>query len=211
MRDSGANQTINQVNIFGTYTRWAVDVPPPDHTVPVRGLLTTVGAAVRFATGTPAGPVHLNCQFREPLAPKVAEWPQSLLKVASVDNLVLHYSCSFSPALLLLFFSCSPLPLLLPSSCLPPACPPPGSWPPPVPLLPSPCSPYALLTTALAPILAPSCPPFPLQSCPPPWSPPAPLPAPYCLSSDRLHATERCDHLSGVWMLPPAVATYSAG
>lgn len=89
MRDSGANQTIDQVKIFGGYTRWAVDVPPPDHVVPVRGLLTTTDAAVRFATGTPAGPVHINCQFREPLAPNVAEWPKSLLKVASAVNLPL--------------------------------------------------------------------------------------------------------------------------
>lgn len=84
MRDSGANQTIDQVKIFGGYTRWAVDVPPPDPTVPVRALLTTTDAAVRFATGTPSGPVHINCQFREPLAPNVAEWPKSLLKVAAI-------------------------------------------------------------------------------------------------------------------------------
>lgn len=84
MRDSGANQTIDQVKIFGGYTRWAVDVPPPDPAVPVRALLTTTDAAVRFATGTPAGPVHINCQFREPLAPNVAEWPKSLLKVAAL-------------------------------------------------------------------------------------------------------------------------------
>ena len=86
MRDSGANQTIDQVKIFGGYTRWAVDVPPPDPAVPVRALLTTTDAAVRFATGTPAGPVHINCQFREPLAPNVVEWPKSLLKVAALAN-----------------------------------------------------------------------------------------------------------------------------
>ncbi|DBA90081.1 TPA: hypothetical protein ACH3X1_003400 [Trebouxia sp. C0004] len=80
MRDTGANQTIDQVKIFGGYTRWAIDVPPPDHVVPVRGLLTSADAAVRFATGTPAGPVHINCQFREPLAPAAADWPHSLLK-----------------------------------------------------------------------------------------------------------------------------------
>jgi len=81
MRDTGANQTIDQVKIFGGYTRWVIDVPPPDHVVPVRGLLTSADAAVRFATGTPAGPVHINCQFREPLAPAAADWPHSLLKV----------------------------------------------------------------------------------------------------------------------------------
>ena len=96
MRDSGANQTIDQVKIFGGYTRWAVDVPPPDHIVPVRGLLTTTDAAVRFATGNPAGPVHMNCQFREPLAPAVADWPQALLKVhhALISDILQHGTVS---------------------------------------------------------------------------------------------------------------------
>ncbi len=83
MRDTGANQTIDQVKIFGGYTRWDVDLPPPDHVVPLRALLTTTDAALRFATGTPPGPVHINCQFREPLAPAVADWPQALLQVQS--------------------------------------------------------------------------------------------------------------------------------
>lgn len=81
LRDTGANQTIDQVKIFGGYVRWAVDVPPPDHVMPLRSLLTSVDTAVRFATDLPAGPVHMNCQFREPLAPAVANWPSSLLQV----------------------------------------------------------------------------------------------------------------------------------
>lgn len=81
LRDTGANQTIDQVKIFGGYVRWAADVAPPDHVMPLRSLLTTVDTAVRFASGMPAGPVHLNCQYREPLAPALAAWPPHLLKV----------------------------------------------------------------------------------------------------------------------------------
>ncbi|KAK9806829.1 hypothetical protein WJX72_004058 [[Myrmecia] bisecta] len=80
LRDTSANQTIDQVKIFGGCTRWAVDVPPPDPAVPARMVLTTVDTAVRYATGTPAGPVHLNCQFREPLAPVQAAWPEPVLQ-----------------------------------------------------------------------------------------------------------------------------------
>lgn len=88
LRDTGANQTIDQVKIFGGYVRWAVDVPPPDHVMPLRSLLTTVDTAVRFASDMPAGPVHMNCQFREPLAPAVADWPSQLLKVMHTHGLL---------------------------------------------------------------------------------------------------------------------------
>ena len=85
LRDTGANQTIDQVKIFGGYTRWAVDVPPPDHAMPLRSLLTAVDTAVRYASGASAGPVHMNCQFREPLAPAAAHWPSTLLKVCTCN------------------------------------------------------------------------------------------------------------------------------
>ena len=87
LRDTGANQTIDQVKIFGGYVRWAVDVAPPDHVMPLRSLLTTLDTAVRFASDAPAGPVHMNCQFREPLAPAVADWPSQLLKVMHTHSL----------------------------------------------------------------------------------------------------------------------------
>lgn len=143
MRDSGANQTINQVNIFGGYTRLAVDVPPPDHTVPVRALLTNVGAAVRFATGTPAGPVHLNCQFREPLAPSVAQWPRSLLKVPSTFQ-GFPSACRSPYSIEMIWSCCSrPAPLSLSALFLLSSC------SPPVPLLLSPCSPFCFVPALL--------------------------------------------------------------
>ena len=64
LRDSGANQTIDQVKIFGGFTRWHADLPAPLDTLPARTVLSAVDTAVQHATGLPAGPVHLNCQFR---------------------------------------------------------------------------------------------------------------------------------------------------
>ena len=80
LRQSGANQTIDQVKIFGDNTRYFHDVPPPTEQSSdseLRALLTMVDAAVRHATASPAGPVHLNFQFCEPLAPSNAAKVQS--------------------------------------------------------------------------------------------------------------------------------------
>ena len=64
VRDTGANQTVDQVKLFGTFARWHADLPSPLDSLPARSLLSTVDTAVQRATGAPPGPVHLNCQFR---------------------------------------------------------------------------------------------------------------------------------------------------
>ena len=66
LRDANANQTIDQVKIFGDFARWFVDLPCPDVQIPPQYVLTTAAQAVMRASD---GPVHLNCMFREPLAP----------------------------------------------------------------------------------------------------------------------------------------------
>jgi 2-succinyl-5-enolpyruvyl-6-hydroxy-3-cyclohexene-1-carboxylate synthase len=69
LRDTGANQTIDQVKLFGTAERWQFDLPTPSRDIPREAVLTTVDQAVHRARHAPAGPVHLNCMFREPLLP----------------------------------------------------------------------------------------------------------------------------------------------
>lgn len=66
LRDCGANQAIDQLKIFGGYVRWFFDLPCPDEKISPRFVLTTIDHAFARAA---VGPVHLNCQFREPLAP----------------------------------------------------------------------------------------------------------------------------------------------
>lgn len=68
--EAGANQTIRQQDIFGSHTRWSFQLPAPETGTPLPSLLTTVGHAVRKSLGSPAGPVHLNIPFREPLIPE---------------------------------------------------------------------------------------------------------------------------------------------
>jgi len=69
---TGANQTITQPRLFGEYTKWHFELPCPDDAASLEMLLSTVAQAVYQAQATPAGPVQLNCPFREPLLPAPA-------------------------------------------------------------------------------------------------------------------------------------------
>ena len=86
LRGTGANQTADQVGIFGTATRLAVDVPAPSgRPEELRDLRAVVTRAVAAASGTRTlhpGPVHLNLAYRDPLAPSPAE----LAEMVSVDG-----------------------------------------------------------------------------------------------------------------------------
>jgi 2-succinyl-5-enolpyruvyl-6-hydroxy-3-cyclohexene-1-carboxylate synthase len=70
LRDSGANQTIDQEKLYGDAVRWYRELPEPrDEGRTLRSLRTTAARALASATGTPAGPVHLNVPFQKRLEP----------------------------------------------------------------------------------------------------------------------------------------------
>ncbi len=69
LRQVGANQTIDQVKIFGNYVREFIDLPPPDDRISARVLLGIIDQLFLKSLKPLAGPVHLNCMFREPLEP----------------------------------------------------------------------------------------------------------------------------------------------
>jgi 2-succinyl-5-enolpyruvyl-6-hydroxy-3-cyclohexene-1-carboxylate synthase len=70
LRDVGAGQTIDQRGLYGNALRWAHDPGPPDDAPDAGARWRHVAArAADAATGPPAGPVHLNLPFREPLVP----------------------------------------------------------------------------------------------------------------------------------------------
>ncbi len=70
LRDSGANQTIDQEKLYGDAVRFYRDLPEPEADArKLRSLRASVCRAVAAATGVPAGPVHLNAPFRKPLEP----------------------------------------------------------------------------------------------------------------------------------------------
>jgi 2-succinyl-5-enolpyruvyl-6-hydroxy-3-cyclohexene-1-carboxylate synthase len=70
LRGRGAGQTIDQLKLFGSAVRWFFEVGV--HRATDEGLIHFRSAAARAAAeslGPPAGPVHLNVPFTEPLAP----------------------------------------------------------------------------------------------------------------------------------------------
>jgi 2-succinyl-5-enolpyruvyl-6-hydroxy-3-cyclohexene-1-carboxylate synthase len=74
LRNSGANQTVDQEKLYGDAVRFYADLPEPTaEPRTLRATRTKVAQALAAATGTPAGPVHLNCPFPKPLEPTPVE------------------------------------------------------------------------------------------------------------------------------------------
>jgi 2-succinyl-5-enolpyruvyl-6-hydroxy-3-cyclohexene-1-carboxylate synthase len=76
LRDNGAPQTTDQLRLYGSHARWFFDLPEPlaasdgpalDEQV--RLVRALAARAVATAQAEPAGPVHLNWPFRDPLIP----------------------------------------------------------------------------------------------------------------------------------------------
>jgi 2-succinyl-5-enolpyruvyl-6-hydroxy-3-cyclohexene-1-carboxylate synthase len=75
--DVGASQTIDQVKLYGTHAKWFVDAPLPEATPALLREARTLGSrAAAVASAVPAGPVHVNFPFREPLVPREVELPE---------------------------------------------------------------------------------------------------------------------------------------
>lgn len=87
LRDVGAPQAVDQVKLYGDHVKWSHSASPPDTDAPA-----TAPALAAHAWGecieSPAGPVHLNLPFREPLVPP-ADWsaaPATMTRTAVVTG-----------------------------------------------------------------------------------------------------------------------------
>jgi 2-succinyl-5-enolpyruvyl-6-hydroxy-3-cyclohexene-1-carboxylate synthase len=76
LRHSGANQTIDQIKMFGDYALWFVDTALPEakpSALAIRNLRTTANRAFATANGLRKGVVHVNMPFSKPLEPTPVE------------------------------------------------------------------------------------------------------------------------------------------
>ena len=74
LREVGAPQAIDQIHLYGKHVKWFSEMALPEKSDEIIRYARTVCArAVAIATSAPAGPVHLNFPFREPLIPKLDE------------------------------------------------------------------------------------------------------------------------------------------
>lgn len=79
LRHSGANQTIDQVKMYGDHVLWAVDAALPETDAPetaLRNLRTLAARSYAVADGLRKGPVHINFPFRKPLEPEAPYRPR---------------------------------------------------------------------------------------------------------------------------------------
>lgn len=77
LRGVGANQTIDQLGLFGSYVRTSLDAPAPGDETDEAVWHDLLLEVTRAAMGPPPGPVHLNLPFREPLVPGRVALPAS--------------------------------------------------------------------------------------------------------------------------------------
>ncbi|WP_168582166.1 2-succinyl-5-enolpyruvyl-6-hydroxy-3-cyclohexene-1-carboxylic-acid synthase [Gephyromycinifex aptenodytis] len=85
LRGTRANQTTDQVKVFGGAVRWAHDLETPAVRIGIQQAWRTGAdramAAALGALGADPGPVHLNIPLRDPLVPAdrgQPPWPESL-------------------------------------------------------------------------------------------------------------------------------------
>ena len=93
LRGTGANQTVDQLKLYGSAVRWFCEVGVPEMLPGMnaywRSLACRAWASAAGAAGTMPGPVHLNLCLREPLVPGGADAgpaDQSAAKQVAADH-----------------------------------------------------------------------------------------------------------------------------
>lgn len=85
LRDCSANQTVDQVNCFGSHLRWMHDLAPPSQDISINYVISSAAQAYLASRYPHPGPVQLNCMFREPLFSKSEYVSQNISPATQVN------------------------------------------------------------------------------------------------------------------------------
>ncbi|WP_456277888.1 2-succinyl-5-enolpyruvyl-6-hydroxy-3-cyclohexene-1-carboxylic-acid synthase [Bacillus sp. AK128] len=82
LRDVGAPQAINQIELYGKYSKWFVEMALPESSTNMLHYAFTVASrAVTTSLSSPAGVVHINFPLREPLLPNLEELQWNVIEM----------------------------------------------------------------------------------------------------------------------------------
>jgi len=85
LRGTGAPQTMNQIGLYGSHVKWFMDLDTTDPSGRDQGRLIATTAST-----LPAGPIHVNVAFDEPLVPDVLPLPSDPQEWIAPDDSSAH-------------------------------------------------------------------------------------------------------------------------
>ena len=86
LRGLGANQTIDQTELFGRHVKAFLETPVPSDDADDQTWRSIGDATASHALGPPPGPVHVNLPFREPLVPTSVTTPGPANRAVSITS-----------------------------------------------------------------------------------------------------------------------------
>ena len=94
LRNRGANQTINQRNIYNNHIRYFVDAGLPD-IKKLSSIKKIAEDAIRYSCLTEKGPVHINFPFEKPFEPKSYT---DKIEVRTIEKIFSNSSFELTPS-----------------------------------------------------------------------------------------------------------------
>lgn len=83
LASNDANQSINQIHLFGQFTQENLNIMGPNPLYPLKALASSLCHIFSRACGPVGAPVHINVRFREPLDHSLENIPANVVKDAT--------------------------------------------------------------------------------------------------------------------------------